>query len=114
MGDVTYPDNVDLFEYASMARTRAIALFKAAGWSESDFEDVYNQWRTTPAAVLSGSVNTPAITPQEAAKVLLDEIMPVEEHGAWYAAQDAMDKGGMVEASDIVIATLRAIAEDKT
>jgi len=51
------------------------------------------------------------VTPEQAAEVLLDEIMNVEEHDVWYAAQDAMDKGGMVDASDIVIAALKAIKE---
>jgi hypothetical protein len=58
--------------------------------------------------------HTPPVAVQEAAMVVLNELMKREEHVAWEAAQNAFDReGGMVDVSDVVIAALHALTEQE-
>lgn len=62
--------------------------------------------------MLSSQQPEPTTPVNKAARLILDELMNAEEHDAWEAAQDVMDKGGMASAADVVIAALRSLAGD--
>jgi hypothetical protein len=57
----TYPNDCDIKEVAAEAALKAIALFKAAGWSKADFENMpLNFWNSTDKAVAVDTQPAPA------------------------------------------------------